>query len=66
MKIDLWIKEVGPKKVAKLLRVEPQTVSAWRTGIACPRPQKMVQIKKVSKGKVDYKDMIEPFVAKNK
>lgn len=63
MTLQAWIKKTGPKKVAKLLSVEPQTVSAWRTFRACPRPAKMHQIKKVTRGLVRYKDMIEPFVS---
>ena len=59
-----WIIETGPKKAAKLLKVEPATISYWKTGRQLPRPKYMVKINQLSKGKVSYKEMIETAARK--
>ncbi len=66
MQLKDWIIETGPKKAARLLGVEPQTVSQWRVGKALPRPENLVAIFKLSKGKVTYKEMIERFARARK
>ena len=57
-----WIVKTGPKEVAKLLNVDPSTVSLWRKGANIPHVKTMVKIVKTTKGKVTYRDIIEPFV----
>jgi DNA-binding transcriptional regulator YdaS (Cro superfamily) len=65
MTLNKWIIKTGPKKVAKLLRVDPGTVSQWKTLDACPRPRAMVKIHQLSKKQVSYQSMIESFVKAN-
>lgn len=62
MTLENWIVKRGPKNVARLLKVDPATVSQWKTKDCCPRPRFMVRIHELSKGKVTYKTMIENFV----
>lgn len=62
MTLRSWIEKTGPKKVAQLLKVEPATVSAWKTGTNRVPPIRMYEIHKLSKGKVSYKSMIESSV----
>lgn len=57
-----WIEKTGPKKVATILKVDPSTVSAWKTGTNQIPPIRMYEIHKLSKGKVSYKTMIEHYV----
>jgi DNA-binding transcriptional regulator YdaS (Cro superfamily) len=54
-----WIKKTGAKKVARLLNVDPSTVSLWRNGRSTPRPKTMQKIIKITKGKVDYRGILE-------
>lgn len=61
-----WIIKTGPTKVAKLLKVRPQTVSQWRLTDALPKPTTMVKIYKLTKGRVSYKNMVEHFANSNK
>lgn len=62
MKLNKWIEKTGPKKVAKLLRVDPASVSNWKLGRSCPRPKKLHKIHVLSKGQVSYKEMVLHFV----
>lgn len=49
-------------EVAKLVGVNPMTVRYWRDFKSSPNAITMIKIKKVSRGRVQYQDMIEPFV----
>ncbi len=62
MRLDTWIKSTGPRVVARAMNVDPSSVSAWQNGYMCPRPKRLVQIHKLSKGKVSYAEMILHFV----
>ena len=62
MKLDTWIEKTGPKVIAKKFRVDPSTVSYWRSGTRCPNPRRLYKIHQMSGGKVSYKEMIEHFV----
>ena len=66
MTLTNWIINTGPKKVAKLLNVDPSTVSIWRSRGALPRPAQMVRIYKLTKGRVSYQEMVEGFDNANK
>lgn len=59
MTLKVWIIKTGPKKVAKMLNVDPSTVSSWKTNGTLPRPKVMVKINKLTKGRVSYREMIE-------
>lgn len=59
MRFDDWIKEVGPKEVAKKLKVDVSTVSHWRNGDAFPRARFCKQIFQMSEGRVSYGEMVE-------
>lgn len=61
MRLDAWIIKTGPKIVAKKMKVDPSTVSSWRTRKAFPRPDKLRQIYKLSEGKVTYEEMVHHF-----
>ncbi len=58
-----WIEKTGPKAVAKLLKVDPSTVSLWRNGKSTPTTKMMKKINEVTKGKVTYKSIIEGATA---
>lgn len=66
MKIDKWIEQVGPKVVARKLNVDVSTVSTWRSGTAFPRPEKLLAIYKLSRGRVTYDRMIHHFLSAQK
>lgn len=59
MTLGDWIIEVTPCEVAKLLRVDITTVSAWKRAFCLPRPEQMVRIVALSRGRVSYGDMVE-------
>ena len=65
MKLTELIDELGPTKLGKLLKCSPARVTNWKLGTAGPSPKIMVEIVKVTKGKVSYKDIMEEFYGKN-
>ncbi len=56
---DDWIEEVGSKWIADQLGIQFTTVDHWRAKRSYPRIPAMMQIKKLSGGRVDYGDIIE-------
>jgi hypothetical protein len=66
MTLSNWIIRTGPKNVAKILNVDPGTVSQWKRKKSCPRPALLVKINKLSRGEVTYKSMLESFVSSKK
>jgi transcriptional regulator with XRE-family HTH domain len=64
VKLDKWIEEIGPRKLARILSVEPSAISHWRNGKAMPRPDKMIKIHKLSRGRVSYREMVLNFKGK--
>jgi DNA-binding transcriptional regulator YdaS (Cro superfamily) len=66
MTLQAWIKETGPKNVAHLLKVDSSTVHFWKAGKTLPRPALMVQIHRLTKGKVSYQTMIEDAAKRNR
>lgn len=58
-----WISEEGPGKLSELLDVQVTTVRHWRTGHCLPRVDQMKQIKKLTKGRIGYAEIIDgvPF-----
>lgn len=65
-----WILETGgPGKVSDLLDVTEHGVRRWLRREAVPRASTMVTIVRLSKGKVDYADIVKetkPPVTKKK
>lgn len=54
-----WINDNGVEHVAKLLKVEQATVRHWRRGANFPRVDQMRVIKKITKGRVGYEEIID-------
>lgn len=65
MTLSSWIVKTGPKTVARLLKVDPSTISQWKNLNAVPRPETMVKIYKLSRGRVSYKSIVECYTRKN-
>ncbi len=61
MKLNTWIEKTGPKIVAKRMKVDPSTVSLWRRGKTFPRAKRLMQLHRLSGGKVSFKEMINHF-----
>jgi hypothetical protein len=60
-----WIDEIGINKVAQAFCLERSTVRKWRDGSQLPKALHMQAIVKLSKGKVSYDAMIEPWAKKH-
>lgn len=60
MTLREWIEETGPNEVAELLNVPSVNVRQWKRGYCLPRAEQMRIIKKLTRGRIDYEDMIEP------
>lgn len=56
---EQWIDDLGIEEVAGLLKVHICTVYHWRAGRADPRVHHMRYIKKITKGKIGYEQMID-------
>lgn len=65
MTLGNWIEKTGLKKVARDLDVEQATVYYWKNYQRCPRPEHLVRIEKLSKGKVTVGSIVKTFVALN-
>jgi hypothetical protein len=48
--------------VAAELGVTPQCISRWHCQRICPRPEQMKALLKLSKGKLSYESIIEPYL----
>lgn len=59
-----WIQVEGPKNLSEKLDVQVTTVRHWRTGHCLPRVDQMMQIKKLTKGKISYEQIIEGVPSK--
>lgn len=53
-----WLKKTGRKEVSRLLGVTPMTVTYWRQGKVCPRPEQMKKIVTLTKGAVSYDSIL--------
>jgi DNA-binding transcriptional regulator YdaS (Cro superfamily) len=60
-----WIDENGLHGVAKLLKCHYNTVYYWRTGRWHPRPEQMREIKRLTKGKITYEDILDRQMRKD-
>lgn len=54
-----WMEKEGTFKLAKQLGVNPSCISHWKRGNAYPSVKHMIAIKKLTKGKIRYEDIIE-------
>jgi len=54
-----WIDREGVESLAKRLRVNANTSRNWRFRKAYPRVEQMKVIKRISKGEIDYAQIIE-------
>lgn len=67
MRIDQWIKKVGgATKAARLLDANPRSVHQWKAFQILPHAKVMQKIKRLSRGKCSYNDMIENFLSRQK
>jgi hypothetical protein len=65
MNLSQWIdKNGGTVKTGNLLKIKRNCVYAWRKGIALPRPEVMVLIKRKSAGKVTIDEMVTEYVGR--
>jgi DNA-binding XRE family transcriptional regulator len=56
---DDWIDETGNDEIAEILGVSRTTVIAWRNGVSDPRVDLMRKIKKITRGKIGYVQIID-------
>ena len=61
MKFQNWIEKKGIDNVARLLKLHRTTVWKWLRGKNAPTRKHMEAIKKLSKGRITYKDILESF-----
>lgn len=54
-----WITTVGIPKISKKLNIRENTVLHWLHGRVLPQSRLMKEIKKMTKGKVGYDQIIE-------
>ena len=54
-----WIDSQGVKNLAKTLEISPSAIKHWRLGNTMPGARHMKQIKRLSKGVVDYHNIID-------
>jgi hypothetical protein len=54
-----WIKTTKISKIKEMLKVCDSTISHWLSGHTLPRTHQMRKIKKLTKGKVGYDQIIE-------
>lgn len=60
MKFIKWLEAQGSStRLASKLDLEANTVRAWKSGFAHPRPLIMRKLVKLSKGAFGYEDIIE-------
>lgn len=54
-----WINKEGVEELARIFRVDPATIRHWRAGRCFPRVEQMKRIKHLTKGAVDYEQIID-------
>lgn len=58
MKFSKWLRQKGPKKVAKMLETESPIVYAWLRGDSTPKALTMQKLIEFGKGAFSYDDII--------
>lgn len=66
LSLKAFIEKEGQQNLAKKLGVVSSAVHHWRTGKSLPYPKTMRTIVRMSKGKLTYAGMIDPFFASQK
>lgn len=56
---QIWIDEYGIKNLADKLEINANTVRYWRRGLHVPEAPFMREIKRLSKGKLSYDQIID-------
>lgn len=54
-----WINKHGTREIAKMLDVDPSAVRHWRDGFCYPTVKKMRIIKKITRGRIGYNQIID-------
>lgn len=66
MTLVTWIEKTGPKNLAKKMRVDPSTICNWKLSKSWPDPKRLLQINKMSGGKVTIVSMVHHFAKRKK
>lgn len=61
-----WINKIGAKQVAEKLDAEITSVCQWRDLHCLPRPDVMLRIQTLSRGRVSCNGMVKAFVTSKK
>lgn len=61
MTLKNWIIKTGRKEVAEALSIKQSTISAWIQKKQAPKDKVKIKINRLSRGRVSYAEMIEPF-----
>lgn len=54
-----WVNEYGGRRLAKVLGIDPSTISHWRGGRVLPKAEHMKKIVELSEGRVTYDHIID-------
>lgn len=57
MELPAFIAEIGNDAAAKLFKVQPRVVTSWRYKQRRPRPEKALEIERVTQGRVRFVDI---------
>lgn len=59
MTLNQWVKQYGgAEKLAVKLEITPHAVRNWMRGDDVPRPKHLVQLVKLSKGKLSFESIL--------
>ncbi len=59
--LPAFIDEVGVNRIAQIFCLERATVRKWRSGTQLPKALHMYELVKLSKGKLTYESIIDPW-----
>lgn len=62
MQFVKWLNSQSPTELSKRLGIGVYPIFHWRNGRSLPRPDTMVKLVKLSKGKVSYEAIIKHYV----
>lgn len=60
-----WIDQVGPERLARVLRVNRYSINHWKAGRCFPRVHQMRRIKELAQGAIGYDDIIDAPAARH-
>jgi hypothetical protein len=61
-----WIRDYGVHRLVGELRCHQITVESWMRRRFIPNPEHLVELVRLSGGKISYADIIEPFVQRSR